>query len=632
MTDKELQVYLKKGYVYKYGILWNPRIEGNKSFPRTIYEVERQCFLGVDFYGNDITRSKKWLGKAEHFCRFLLILLAHEKCRVPFEINPNTRRIIDRYFENDFLAVAGHGSSGKTDAIAAIAIGEFMADPENTGVIVASTTLNEARGRVWGRIEYWWQEMCPLFGGEENTPGELVSSSGIIRFKMDGKKDDTKGIKLAPGKESEVKDGIGRMKGFKARRMRFFADELSDLSHKLLDAAESNLYLNPDFKMIGTFNPARHSDPAGVFSEPEKGWDSVDVLNSEGWKTKRGYCIRFDGNTSPNVVAGYEKWRGLLIREKLEDRKLALGANSPRFMEQYRGAWSLTGHADCIYSEAEIERCMGMKPAMFIDTPILVAGFDPAWTHNGDRAPLVFLNVGPAKAFNGEILMTAEVSTQFPPEYMDDDLDTSRDRKELIVERVIASCKAKGILPKHLGMDATGGGDVLASWIATQWSNELLRVQFGGRASERPVSKTNKKDADERFANKVSELWYVGRDLLKSGQLRGLTPSMVVEMTNRLYSESGKPPKIAIEPKKDMKARINGNSPDVSDALFVAIDVARHRLGLSSVLKVANNKPDRPKSELDRFFETYPQLRKPKGTAQKKKWEPLEVEVGQGNW
>lgn len=626
MNEKEIQAYLKKGYVYKYGVLWEPRIDNGRPIPKTSFEIERDCFLAK----NGCNKSVGWLGKSEHFCRFLLVMLAHEKCRVPFEINPNTRRIIDAYFKYDFVSCAGSGSSGKTDAIAAIAIGEFMADPEETGIIITSTTLSESRGRVWGRIEYWWQELYPLFGGKDNLPGELVTSSGMIRFKMDGKKDDTKGIKLAPGRESEVKEGIGRMKGFKARRMRFFADELSDLSHKLVEAAESNLYLNPDFKMIGAFNPARHSDPAGIFSEPENGWDSINVLQSDGWKTKRGYCLRFDGEHSPNVIAGYEKWRGLLTREKLEDRRIALGSNSPRFMEQYRGAWSLTGHDDCIYSEAEIERCFGKKKAVWMDTKRKCIGFDPAWTEGGDRAPAVILEVGLAQSFNQKILMTAEVHSVH---FLDDDIDTSRDRKELIVERLIALAKANDIPPNLIGIDATGGGDVLASWIATQWSNDILRIQFGGKASEQATSKASKETAEDRFANKASEIWYVGRDLLQAGQLRGLTPQMVVEMTNRLYSTSGKPPKIRIEKKADMKARINGSSPDVSDGLFVALNVAMKRMGLVSGLQVASHKPIHKPTQLDQFFQSNPHLQQKRKRGQKQAgYEALEVDGGVTRW
>jgi hypothetical protein len=624
MNEKEIQQKLRQGYRIKYGILWEPLILGKQAIPRPDWCVERDLYLKPEQY----KFSKEYLGQAEHFCRYLTCLLAHEKCRVPFEINPNTRRIIDEYFKWDFLGVAGHGSSSKSETIAAIAIGEFIAAPEDTGVLVTSTTLAEARGRIWGRIEYLWQDVCDFFGGEEFTPGELVSSSGLIRLKMDGRKDDTKGIKLVPGKESEVREGIGRMKGFKAPRMRFFADELSDLSHKLVEAAESNLYINKDFKMAAPFNPGRHSDPAGMFSEPKDGWESVNVIEADGWETKRGYCIRFDGETSPNVVAGYEKWKGLLTREKLENRREKLGNNSPRFMEQYRGAWSLTGHADCIYSEAEIERCFGKKKAIWLDTPKKCLGFDPAWTHDGDRAPAVILNVGLAKSFDGSALMTAEVDSVH---FLDDDLDTSRDRKELIVERLITLAKAERIPPNLVGMDATGGGDVLASWIATQWSNEILRIQFGGKASEKPVSKTNKLDAEDRFANKVSEIWYVGRDLLKAGQLRGLRPAMVVEMTNRLYSQSGSPPKIRVEKKSDMKLRTNGASPDISDALFVALDVARQRMKLVSALAPVSNKRPEPKTFLDQFFESNPL---PKKTRRKptQRWEALEQESGMVKW
>lgn len=626
MTEQEVHQKLRQGYLMAYGSIWPPLVVGGKKYPRPAWMIERDSYLYPQRFG----RSKGYLGQAEHFCRYLKHLLAHEKCRVPFEINPNTRRIIEMYFQHDFLGIAGHGSSSKSESVAAIAIGEFVAFPEETGVLVTSTTLSESRGRIWGRIEYLWQDVCEFFGGEENTPGELVSSSGIIRLRMDGRKDDTKGIKLVPGKESEVREGIGRMKGFKARRMRLFADELSDLSHKLLDAAEANLFINLDFKMAAPFNPSRHSDPAGVFSEPENGWDSIDVLNSDGWKTKRGYCIRFDGERSPNVVAGFERWRGLLTREKLEAYRDKYGSNSPRFMEQYRGSWSLTGHADCIYSEAEIERCFGKKKAVWLDAPKKCIGFDPAWTEGGDRAPAVVLNVGLASSPNGIPLMTAEVDSVH---FLDDDLDTSRDRKELIVERLIALAKANDIPPKLLGIDATGGGDIIASWIATQWSNDILRIQFGGKASEIPVSKTSKDAGEDRFANKVSEIWYVGRDLLKAGQFRGLTPGMVVEMTSRLYETSGKPPKIRIEKKTDMKARINGASPDVSDALFVALHVAMKRMGLVSGLKIASTKPTHKPTLLDQFYQSNPNmLPSRKKMSRKSPYDSLEVEKGTVLW
>jgi len=525
-----------------------------------------------------------WLGKAEHFMRMITCIFASPAAKRPFQWNPNAVRIVKHYFENNYLAIAGHGSSSKTETIAIIALGEFLVDPENTAILVTSTTLNESRQRIWGRIEYYWQDLCEFFGGEEGTPGQLISSSGLIRYKMAGRKDDTRGIKLVPGKESELKEGMGRMKGFKAPRMRFLADELSDLSHKIPEAAISNLNINDDFKMVGGFNPSSHFDPAGLFAEPIKGWGSIDVLNSDGWQTKQGYCIRFDALTSPNVLLGRKVWEGLMTCEKLKEAEENLGRNSPRFMEQYRGAWSETGHADGIYSEAEILKYMGMeKVKVWANEGILVGGFDPSFTHGGDRSVLVIGRMGRAICFEKE-LPCIEVKEVL---YLDDDMDTSKDKKELVIERLKKECQRVGLDPKNLAMDATGGGDVLATLMSRDpfFSTKFMKVQFGAAGADETST------GGRKYVNMVSELWYSGKPLLRCGQIRGLKPEIVREMTLRLYEEtSGGVKKIRVESKEDMKKRLNGRSCDTSDAFFLMVHVCRARLALRSDEKVAKNK------------------------------------------
>ena len=506
--------------VEKYGVEWQPVMHGGKIHVAwTEWQIERNMFMwGKEKATLGLKFPKKHLGEAEHFRRMVSIVLGRQGCRNYFEWNPNAVRIVDEYFRNRFLAIAGHGSSGKTKTIAVIAVFEFIASPNNTAVLVTSTTINDSRKRVWGDIENYWNETCDFFGDEDNMPGKLLSASAVIRAKVvRGSKttnDTTKGIMLIPGGESQVTDGIGRMKGFKAERMIFLGDELADLSHKLVEAAESNLVLNEvgtgKFKFVGTFNPTSHFGPDGVLSEPKNGWGSLDVLNSDGWETKRGYCIRFDGERSPNVLLGEAKWKGLLTGELLEEQRQKLGDNSFQFMQQYRGAWSETGSSDAIYTEAEIIKYLGMKKVeVWQDKPKLCAGFDPSHTHGGDRAVLVVAKAGVGLGYEKFLPLIEFQETV----YLDDNLDTSQDKNELIISRLKKEMQERGIDSRFLAMDATGGGNPLATLMARDpfFSNSFLKVQFGGAASD--LMSQGKKGKD-RYANMASELWYAGKPLL----------------------------------------------------------------------------------------------------------------------
>lgn len=582
---------------YKYGARCDPLcdpVTGRVIRPLDDFLIEARMVKKFD----ESYHPPGWLGKAEHFRRMVTCIFAGPQAKNPFEWNPNASRIVDEYYRHKFLSIAGHASSSKTETTALLAVGEFIIDPENTGILVTSTTLAEARGRIWGRIEYYWQELCEFLGGEQNAPGELVSSSGIIRLRMGNRKDDTRGIKLVPGRESEVKEGIGRMKGFKAPKLRLLGDEFSDLSHKLLDAARSNLFVNDDFKMAVAFNPGSHFDPAGVMSEPKNGWSSIDVFASDGWETKMGYCIRFDGEKSPNVLAGRKIWNGLLTADKLNEAKANLGDNTTRFIEQYRGAWSLTGHADGIYSEAEVIKYRGMeKVQVWEATPVIIGGFDPSFTHGGDRAVLTIGKSGRA-SIDSKFIPCAEVVATI---YLDDNIDTKQDKKELIVARLKQACIQHGLDPRNLAMDATGGGDVLATLMARDpfFGNQFMRVQFGGKASDLPFQG---RKCSDRFANMASELWYMGKPMLRAGQLRGLTPDIVREITLRLYTEqSGGKKLIKIEAKEDMKARLAGRSPDAGDSFFLMLHAARARASLKVIETVAKTAVKTPQP-LDNMF------------------------------
>jgi hypothetical protein len=81
----------------------------------------------------------------------------------------------------------------------------------------------------------------------------------------------------------------------------------------------------------------------------------------------------------------------------------------------------------------------------------------------------------------------------------------------------------------------------------------------------------------------VSELWFVGKELMRTKQIFGIDSELAQEMTARNYDmvKSGTL-RMKIESKPEFKARF-GRSPDLADAAFLALDCARQRLGLVAV-------------------------------------------------
>ena len=82
---------------------------------------------------------------------------------------------------------------------------------------------------------------------------------------------------------------------------------------------------------------------------------------------------------------------------------------------------------------------------------------------------------------------------------------------------------------------------------------------------------------------RVSEMWFVGKELMRTKQIFGINSDLAQEITERNYDmvKSGSL-RMKIESKPEFKARF-GRSPDLADAAFLALDCARQRLGLVAV-------------------------------------------------
>lgn len=591
LTPDEAQ---KAGWLKKYGV-WHPPLheliaaDGGAIDQKATMQMDMEHYRALqNFYiekailqrGDPEKTGKKnpaWADYETHFKAFVSSALDRPTCTEKFTWNPNAEKILHYIVQYNIVAIGGSASSGKTRATAVIGMFMWLLSPHNTKVFCTTTTMDEGRQRIWGIVERYWAELIKLFFGREDLmPGKLVSSRAKIKAIIDGKPSDLYGINLLPGDKSADEDTT--KVGFKADNLIVVGDEFAKLSHALFKAF-ANLFANKGTRVWGSANPEGFFDPFGLLATPRDGWGSVND-EMEGWECANGgYCIRFDGLKAPNVLAGREIWPGMLTIESLLNMKKMHGEDSPDYWRQVRGYFSPAGVNNCIFSDHEIIEHRGDEkgPFKWIEPPTPLAFLDPAFTYGGDRSMGAFALCGKARIpeLGDRVLQLLEITDLINFSKL---LRKGEDVPNKIAELYSKECQDRGIEVRHRGIDATGGGIPFQSLLSLKIGNGFLNVSFGGDASVMATSKTDKRTGQERFANRVSELWYIMKDFVRGGQLKGLTPDAITELCSRRYKNIGD--RVKVESKDDMKKRIQ-RSCDIGDSIAGVCEVARVRLGFS---------------------------------------------------
>ena len=509
--------------------------------------------------------------------------------------HPWAVQMIRAALNNKYLSIGGSASSGKSHTMAAWGIVNWLSQPKDTLVLMTSTTLREARKRIWGSV-------MSLLTVIEGAPIKIRDSIGNAAYiDENGTLIERAGISLIAAEKSKTREAVGKFIGIKQKRVILVGDELSELSEAILQAGLSNLSKNPTFQLIGMSNPNSRFDAFGVWSEPKDGWDSVETNVDDTWKTKwGGRYIRLDGERSPNILAGDVIYPWLPTQQKLDEDKALLGEESRGYMRMVRAVFFDSDETTGIYNENELTMSGALQSVDWQGGVTKVAGIDPAFTNGGDRTILYTATVG----YNNDGHYVIEFGEAV--HLNDDATNKAVPRTYQIVRQIKEQCEKRNILPENVAVDATGAGAPFCDVLAGEWSNRFMRVGFGGRASDKRVSASSQLIGEELYVNRVAELWFVGKELMRTRQVFGVNTDLASEITSRNYDmvKSGTL-RVKIESKPEFKARF-GRSPDLADAAFLALDCARQRLGLVAV--------DPPK-EGDKNFKRPPKTIKQLGAA-----------------
>ena len=481
------------------------------------------------------------------------------------EWNPWLERQFRSMGESKWVCWAGCASAGKTYGATLYALLWWLCEPESTSIILTSTTGKALKRRAWAELGGLRRDM-----GLQLT-GNYVDSRMMWQAREGDDKHAIIGLAVEDG--GSVSKAVDNIKGLHTRRQMVVVDEATSTPEAVFEAC-ANLCSSPDdFRMLVIGNPYSRLDAMGRFSEPAGGWETVCV-DDEHWETKtkldgrKGLVVRFDGERSPNVLAGKCLHRHLITMAKLQGLQRGIGPETPKYWSEVRGFWPPDGLVRTVFTEGEIVRQRACKEWVWVGGDLkYAAGFDPAFG-GGDRAVLRFVKWGSVEGgmegvqLGDKVQINVNAKGDEPPNFQ-------------MARMVREECERRGVTSDRLGVDASGGGRVFCDILEREWG-KVIRIESGGNPSKRTVSYEDPRPATEAYDRKVTELWYSARELLMSGQLRGLDTETAVELCSRRYEDDRK--KIVVETKDEYKRR-HGKSPDLGDAACFALDAAR-TLGL----------------------------------------------------
>ena len=488
-------------------------------------------------------------------------------------------RIIRACCQEKYVAIGGAAGGGKSYVLAGWAWVNFLADPKNTMVLVTSTDLTGARRRIWGYI-------MSLSKFLPDPPCRFRDSIGSIVYCDGDGIDDNAGIKLIAADKSQSKDKVGKMIGTHNKNVILIADELSDISENVQTAFTGNLVNNPHSQMVGLSNPGSRFNPFGIFATPKGGWEAVNTDQDYEWRTALGgLYIRLDSEDSPNFddedtpnYVGNRYYPYLPTRESIDEALDTLGATreeaakSRNFMRFQRAVFFDSDDEDTVYTEPELLRAGAIKRTK-LHKPELIAGFDPTYSSGGDKSVLTFGEVGWDEY--GQLCVQHKEIV-----YIYTDVTNKVDPYTLQVsEKVKKECLARGVKVENLAVDATAGGAAICDMLQLQWAPGFLRVQFGGAASDMRIKNDSRITGKDRYRNRASELFFIGKQFLLGRQFYGIPAVVAKQMCERIALEPTKGEHgliMQVEPKKAFRLR-KGYSPDETDSFLVLVELARQR-------------------------------------------------------
>lgn len=482
-----------------------------------------------------------------------------------------------------FISMAGGASKGKSNDAALIAIINWLSDPANNAVIVASTTLQALSKRIWGYIvRYIHAIKIPIQFHYTKSP------SPQIVFDKKDEIHSMSAMAAAVGTDEEsIKNYIGRHPN---KKFMLILDEAPDLSPYVLKAV-ANLEAGEDGKLqvmvIG--NSLSKSDLHGALSTPKNGWRSIDYRKDSKWQTTQpnGVCLYFSPFDSPAIHETDPVKRALLSKflitaEQIEEKKQRYGENSLEYWRMVLGFWQDQAGGTSTFTD---------KP--FLDTyavrrkslwsglhPLnMCGGFDPAFSTGGDSAILRLAVLGHIQS--GPVVLDFRDNTLVFKLKME---AVHKDPIEIqLADQIIVLLSQYKCPLENVAFDVTGQGRTFPELVRLRAAQKGIHWKSGIKVySSRSSANKNNQDV---IVKSPTELWDNLKEFVQTNQIAGLDDMAIYQLTTRLLVVNPKTKKRELESKLDYRNRMSainpgkGGSPDQADSASLAVFAAIYRHG-----------------------------------------------------
>lgn len=520
------------------------------------------------------------------------------------------------------VGIAGPSSSGKTHGIAKFALKLYRCFPNETTVLISSTTLESLERRVWGEIKKYWKlarEVDPAF------PGVLTDSRQEIT--TDGKeiegRDRRNGVKGVACKKGNQWVGLGDLIGTKNKRVALLSDEAPLMMPGFFDAM-GNLRSNDWWLLAASGNPKDPLDAFGKLMEPREGWDQlVQGEKTQTWRTRDplGRAIRLDGLDCPNLKhgPGKEPCKGKLTWRYVSEVEQTYGKGSWQWEMWVRARFLVNVMEKRLFVRKFCERFRAFSEPEWTEGKLtrLVACDAAFGAVGGDRCVVMDFQFGPTIDSGGG---ASDLTVGFGQNGQLQIGGSSKQRLALLKTHIVPvdatkqllpfyqiahwckdHCEELGVPPNHFFFDSSMRGEFVSA-VMQVWSPQVVTIDFGGTCTDRPDPENPIQTCYDAYVQFVTELNFALRAVIRSDQFRGMTLDIVREAEMRAWDQvaQGTSKRIKIESKDKMKERVTW-SPDLLDCCCTGVEGAR-RLGFE-ISRLGRNAPGRRRGEEESVLE-----------------------------